>query len=51
MDFMWSFLVVTSGKPAERSNRSWCPKTLRVPVPVRSDLATPVSRIRERRSR
>ena len=39
-------VVVTSGKPSSRSNRSWSPKTLRVPVPVRSSLRTPSSRTR-----
>ena len=31
-----TFFVVTSGKPRRRSKRIWWPKTLRVPVPVRS---------------
>ena len=38
-----SFLVVTSGKPAERSKRIWCPNTLSVPVPVRSSLRARVA--------
>src|SRR4051812_2330139 len=46
-----TFLVVTSGKPAVRSKGIWCPNTLRVPVPVRSLLAAPSSRMRWRRSR
>ena len=41
-----TFLVVTSGKPAARSKRIWWPKTLRVPVPVRSPFSTPSSRMR-----
>ena len=36
-----TFFVVTSGKPSFRSKRIWWPNTLRVPVPVRSALATP----------
>ena len=51
IDLRCSFLVVTSGKPSARSNRIWWPKMLRVPVPVRSLLATPSSRIRCMRSR
>ena len=35
-------MVVTSGKPSARSKRIWWPKTLRVPVPVRSVLARAV---------
>src|SRR3954470_6758265 len=50
-DRVCTLLVVTSGKPSERSNRIWCPKTESVPVPVRSDFSTPSSRIRVRRSR
>ena len=46
-----TFFVVTSGKPSVRSNRIWWPKTLRVPVPVRSDFSAPSSRMRWRRSR
>ena len=42
MDLRCTFLVVTSGKPSLRSKRIWWPNTLRVPVPVRSVLATPV---------
>ena len=41
----WTFLVVTRGKPSSRLKRIWCPKMLRVPVPVRSDLSVPLSRI------
>jgi hypothetical protein len=37
-----SFLVVRTGKPSARSKRIWWPKTLIVPVPVRSDLVDPV---------
>ena len=42
IDLRCTFLVVTSGKPSARSKRIWWPNTLRVPVPVRSLLATPV---------
>src|SRR5215831_20631170 len=45
-----TFFVVTSGKPSRRSKRIWCPKTLFVPVPVRSALATPWSRTWRRNS-
>src|SRR3954453_11567315 len=48
---VWTFLVVTSGNPLERSNRIWWPKTESVPVPVRSDFSTPSSRTRLRRAR
>src|SRR5687768_9174187 len=41
MDFRCTFFVVTSGKPSFRSKRIWWPKTLRVPVPVRSVLGVP----------
>ena len=51
IDRVCTFLVVTSGNPSARSKRIWWPKTLRVPVPVRSDFSTPSSRIRRRRSR
>ena len=37
-----TFFVVTSGKPAARSKRIWCPKTLSVPVPVRSPFSRPL---------
>src|SRR5215213_1190644 len=50
-DRVCTFLVVTSGKPAARSKRIWCPKTLRVPVPVRSPFSTPSSRTRRTSSR
>src|SRR6188472_1220594 len=50
-DRVWTFLVVTSGKPSPRSKRIWCPNTDSVPVPVRSPLSAPSSRIRWRRSR
>src|SRR5689334_6581090 len=50
-DRVWIFFVVTSGKPAARSKRIWCPKTDRVPVPVRSPFSRPSSRIRRTRSR
>src|SRR5262249_37147600 len=43
-DLKWIFLVVTSGKPPERSKRIWYPKTLVVPVPVRSLFGIPWSR-------
>jgi hypothetical protein len=46
-----SFFVVRTGKPSARSNRIWWPKTLSVPVPVRSDFSTPVVSTRSRRSR
>src|ERR1044071_532491 len=46
-----SFFVVSSGKPAPRSKRSCRPKTLSVPVPVRSDLRAPWSRMCRTRSR
>jgi hypothetical protein len=42
MERRCTFLVVTRGKPSFRSKRIWWPNTLRVPVPVRSVLATPV---------
>ena len=45
-----TFLVVTSGNPSPRSKRIWWPKTLFVPVPVRSALATPWSRTWRRKS-
>ena len=45
-DRVCTFFVVTSGKPAARSKRIWWPKTLRVPVPVRSPFSTPSSRMR-----
>src|ERR1700732_4453519 len=51
IDFRCSFLVVTSGNPSLRSNRIWCPKTDRVPVPVRSRFSTPRLRISSIRSR
>jgi len=44
MDFRWHFLVVTRGNPSDKSKRIWWPKTLRVPVPVRSSLVAPFSR-------
>ena len=44
MERRCTFFVVTSGKPSLRSKRIWYPKTLVVPVPVRSALATPWSR-------
>jgi hypothetical protein len=50
-DRVWIFFVVTSGKPSARLNRIWWPKTLSVPVPVRSDFSAPSSRSRWRRSR
>ena len=50
-DFRWMLLVVTSGKPSVRSNRSCAPKTESVPVPVRSPLRAPWSRMCRRRSR
>src|SRR4051812_13295106 len=50
-DRVWTFFVVTSGKPADRSKRIWWPKTESVPVPVRSGFSTPSSRTRVRRSR
>jgi hypothetical protein len=46
-----TFFVVNNGNPADRSNRIWWPKTLRVPVPVRSVLTAPVVRMRSIRSR
>src|SRR4051812_38639176 len=51
MDLRWTFLVVSSGKPAARSNRICQPNTDSVPVPVRSLLRCPCSstcRIRSR---
>ena len=50
-DRVWTFFVVTSGKPSARSKRIWWPNTQRVPVPVRSPFSAPSSRIRWRRSR
>ena len=44
MERRCTFLVVTSGKPSDRSKRIWWPNTLFVPVPVRSPLVTPWSR-------
>ncbi len=41
IDLKCTFLVVISGKPSLIEKRIWWPNTLRVPVPVRSDLATP----------
>src|SRR5699024_9708870 len=43
MDLRCTRLVVTSGKPSDRSNRIWWPKIERVPVPVRSDFGVPCS--------
>src|SRR5699024_12272212 len=45
-----SRLVVISGKPWDRSERIWRPNRLRVPVPVRSPLALPVSSTSRSRS-
>src|SRR3954463_508707 len=50
MDLKCTRLVVISGKPADRSKRSWAPKTLVVPVPVRSALAAPVASVWRKRS-
>src|SRR5690606_29565905 len=50
-DRVCTFFVVTRGKPAARSKRAWWPKTLSVPVPVRSVFSTPSSRMRRTRSR
>ena len=50
IDGRCTFFVVSSGNPSARSNRIWWPNTLSVPVPVRSSLRTPVSRIRRTRS-
>ena len=50
IDLRCSFLVVTSGKPCDRSNRIWWPNTESVPVPVRSAFFTPSSRMRWSRS-
>src|SRR3569832_2084785 len=41
IDLRCAFFVVTRGKPSIRSKRIWYPKTLRVPVPVRSVLGVP----------
>ena len=49
--FQMTFFVVTSGNPFCRSNRIWYPKQLWVPVPVRSVLCTPFSKICWSRSR
>src|SRR5271163_1564861 len=49
-DFRCTFLVVISGKPADRSYRIWWPNRLRVPVPVRSALGVPRSSTRRSRS-
>ena len=46
-----TFLVVSNGNPSPRSKRIWWPKTLRVPVPVRSPRTTPSSQILRSRSR
>lgn len=51
MDLRCSFLVVRRGKPSARSKRIWRPKTLRVPVPVRSPRSLPFSSMSRRRSR
>ena len=51
IDFLCSFLVVSSGKPCARSMRIWRPNTERVPVPVRSSLRAPCSSTSRRRSR
>src|SRR5437870_543294 len=48
---VWTFFVVSSGKPAVRSNRTCAPNTLNVPVPVRSALKRPCSCTWRRRSR
>ena len=50
MDLKCTFLDVIRGKPSDRSNRICRPKTLRVPVPVRSSLWTPFSKTSRRRS-
>lgn len=42
MDLRCNFLVVTMGKPSLRSKRIWYPKTLSVPVPVRSFFRLPL---------
>lgn len=42
---------MSSGKPSARSKRIWRPKTLRVPVPVRSPRSLPFSSMSRRRSR
>ena len=41
-DLKCTFFVVTSGNPSDRSKRIWWPKTLTVPVPVRSPFGMPV---------
>src|SRR4051794_12631670 len=45
-----TFFVVTRGKRSDRSYRNRSPKRLTVPVPVRSCLGVPCSRMRRRRS-
>src|SRR5213596_759409 len=49
--FMYSRFVVSAGNPVSRSKRSWRPKTLRVPTPVRSFFLAPFSRMSRIRSR
>src|SRR3989339_872118 len=51
MERVWSFFVVSSGKPSLRSSRNCRPNTLNVPVPVRSALLLPFSYTSLRRSR
>src|SRR4051794_8790229 len=50
IDLKCTFFVVTSGNRSERSYRSRSPNRLTVPVPVRSSLGVPCSRMRRSRS-
>ena len=50
-DLRWTFLVMTSGKPAFSGKRICAPKTENVPVPVRSALGFPCSKTCRSKSR